>query len=318
MPGLPVLDIAIGLVFVYLLLALLCTTLNEMIATVAKRRPSFLDKGLTQMLGGDLKRELYQHPLVSSLSADAKKICPSYIPPETFSLALRDVLTGEGKSPNDMKALDSSLKEKGSKQFREAITALKLNLTDNREDFDAGKFDREIQRWFENTMGRVSGWYKRRAQWWSLGLAFALTLAFNADTLRIAQKLWTDPVLRASVVQAAAERSRMEPPAESLPMVVYSDPDNPDQGEPIAIKNPLTATEQKVMSQLVGWNAESFPKQRSGLWWLTWVLGLSVTGLAVSMGAPFWFDLLNKFMNVRNAGRPPEEKAKKEAKNDKE
>jgi hypothetical protein len=314
MAGLPVLDVAIGLVFVYLLLALICTTLNEIVATVAKRRPSFLDKGLTQMLGTELKRELYQHPLVSSLSSDPKKVCPSYIPAETFSLALRDVLTGEGKSPNDLKALESNLKEKGSKQFREAITALKLNVTDNRENVDAGKFDTEIQRWFENRMERVSGWYKRRAQLWSLGLAVALTLAFNADTIRIAQKLWTDPVLRASVVQAAAERSRMEPPAEALPMVVYTDPDNPDQGKPVEIKNPLTQTEQAVMSKLVGWDSNSLPTHRSRYWWFMWLLGLSVTSLAVSMGAPFWFDTLNKFMNARNAGRPPEEKARKEAK----
>jgi hypothetical protein len=102
----------------------------------------------------------------------------------------------------------------------------------------------------------------------------------------------------------------MEPPAESLPMVVYSDPDNPDQGEPLEIKNPLTEKEQQVMAQLVGWNDHSFPPQPSVWWWLSWILGLAVTSLAVSMGAPFWFDLLNKFMNARNAGRPPEEKAR--------
>jgi hypothetical protein len=128
--------------------------------------------------------------------------------------------------------------------------------------------------------------------------------------------LWTDPVLRAAVVQAADERSRMEPPAESLPMVVYSDPDNPDRGEPLEIKDPLTDREQEVMAQLVGWDVRSFPAQRSASWWFSWILGLTVTSLAVSIGAPFWFDLLNKFMNARNAGRPPEEKSKsKEDKN---
>jgi hypothetical protein len=303
MAGLPVLDVAIGLVFVYLLLALICTTVNEIIATLTKRRPFFLDKGVSQMLGTkELKREVYKHPLVRSL-ADSDKACPSYIPAENFSLALRDVLTGEGKSPNDLQALKSNLSAKGNMEFRTAITALRFNAED-----DPQQFDREVQRWFENNMQRVSGWYKRRAQWWSLGLAVLLTLAFNADTVRIAQKLWTDPVLRASVVQAAAERSRMERPADVLPMVVYTDPDNPDQGEPVEIKNPLTATEQVVMGQLVGWSVESLPKGKSFWWWVSWILGLSITALAVSMGAPFWFDTLNRFMNARNAGRPPEEK----------
>jgi hypothetical protein len=36
------------------------------------------------------------------------------------------------------------------------------------------------------------------------------------------------------------------------------------------------------------------------------------TGLALSLGAPFWFDTLQKFMNVRGAGKKPdEEKTKK-------
>ena len=41
--------------------------------------------------------------------------------------------------------------------------------------------------------------------------------------------------------------------------------------------------------------------------WLLKVGGLLITGLAVSLGAPFWFDTLNRFMNIRNAGRAPDE-----------
>jgi hypothetical protein len=40
--------------------------------------------------------------------------------------------------------------------------------------------------------------------------------------------------------------------------------------------------------------------------WLTKVLGWFVTGLALSLGAPFWFDLLGKFMNIRGAGPKPD------------
>jgi hypothetical protein len=40
--------------------------------------------------------------------------------------------------------------------------------------------------------------------------------------------------------------------------------------------------------------------------WLVKVLGWLVTGLAVSLGAPFWFDLLNRVVDLRGAGRRPE------------
>ena len=40
------------------------------------------------------------------------------------------------------------------------------------------------------------------------------------------------------------------------------------------------------------------------------IFGLLVSILAVSMGAPFWFDTLSKFVNLRGAGTPPGETRK--------
>ena len=47
---------------------------------------------------------------------------------------------------------------------------------------------------------------------------------------------------------------------------------------------------------------------RSFFW--TKIFGLFLTAFAASLGAPFWFDVLNKFMSVRGAGKAPEEKPK--------
>jgi len=53
-------------------------------------------------------------------------------------------------------------------------------------------------------------------------------------------------------------------------------------------------------------------------WWL-WLLkrcgGWFITVMAVSLGAPFWFDTLNRFMNIRSTGRAPDEKQDKSGKN---
>ena len=76
----------------------------------------------------------------------------------------------------------------------------------------------------------------------------------------------------------------------------------------------------------IGWDDKSDPKRhftgwswsgdRGGWWdqvkwhWLGWIL----TALAISLGAPFWFDLLNKFIVIRSAVKPheksPEESSK--------
>ncbi|HEX2202385.1 MAG TPA: hypothetical protein VHG91_03765, partial [Longimicrobium sp.] len=58
------------------------------------------------------------------------------------------------------------------------------------------------------------------------------------------------------------------------------------------------------------------PRFESRFWRWDWsallgkLLGLALTGVALSLGAPFWFDTLNRFINIRGAGRAPDEKAK--------
>jgi len=57
-------------------------------------------------------------------------------------------------------------------------------------------------------------------------------------------------------------------------------------------------------------------KMYGGWWWQIYWHGVGwlLTALAISLGAPFWFDLLNKFIVVRSTVKPkeksPEEKSK--------
>ncbi len=44
---------------------------------------------------------------------------------------------------------------------------------------------------------------------------------------------------------------------------------------------------------------------RCGLYFFLWLLGTSLTGLALSAGAPFWFATLVKLINIRRAGAKP-------------
>jgi hypothetical protein len=46
------------------------------------------------------------------------------------------------------------------------------------------------------------------------------------------------------------------------------------------------------------------------LTWFERIIGWLLTIFAISLGAPFWFDVLNRFMNLRSAGKSPEEKGK--------
>jgi hypothetical protein len=108
--GLPILEVAIGLSFVYLLLALICTAANETIAAITKRRAGFLKKGICSLLGNDpdLTTKLLEHPLVASLAAK-KDATPSYLPASKFAVALMDVLTGTRNEANNAQPLRAGI-----------------------------------------------------------------------------------------------------------------------------------------------------------------------------------------------------------------
>lgn len=298
----PILDIAIGLSFIYLLLGLICSTVNEMIAAKRKTRAKFLDKGIQRLLGDDgpLKSQLYNHPLIKSLAPSDQEICPSYIPAERFSKALMDILSGEGKPPTDINALIAGTKGLASESARTALQALIDSGHDN-----PALIRQNIEDWFNQNMDRVSGWYKRNAQFTSAMLAIAVTLVLNADTLHVSQVLWANPAIRAAVSEEVKIRASKQPTDDAL-----------------------TDSEKALLGELNGWDPEWRQLQRIraekkpfnlGLsdvagWFgkllYNHILGWILTAIAVSLGAPFWFDTLNKFMNVRNAGRAPDETPK--------
>lgn len=107
MIALDMLDVAIGTIFVFLLLSLICTAVNEIIESVLKRRASELERGIGEILAKqgavdyqNIVAAIYNHPLVSSLykgadyeSAKANNDLPSYIPTRNFALALLEIVT---------------------------------------------------------------------------------------------------------------------------------------------------------------------------------------------------------------------------------
>lgn len=299
--GSTILDVAIGMVFVYLLISLICSSLNELIEARMKNRAKDLEKGITNLLGDhNLAQRLYAHPLVKALYTQGDK--PSYIPAETFSLALWNLATyaQEGKDaavavtrslPEIRKAVAGLPDEGGLKDLKLALLTL---MDEAGNDLDRAR--KNVERWYDDAMDRASGWYKRRTQWILLALGLAFAVALNIDSLKIADQLYLDTPRREAIVSAAqgyataAGQKDNHPPAE----VIEANYDK-----------------IKKLGFPLGWSRQDFPADgSSGVDWLGVILlkllGLLATALAVSLGAPFWFDVLNKFMVVRSTIKPHE------------
>ena len=317
MPGLPVLDVVIGLAFLYLLFALVCTTLNEAIAIVSNRRSTMLQRGIEQLLGDPaLASAVYRHPSIKSLANPKKPAAkPSYIPAERFAAALIDHITKD-HSVTDANAISAGIQELPD-AARAQLKAL-FQLSEDRP----GEFQRRVGDWFNEMMDRTSGWYKRAVQRQTYVLAAILVLTLNLDSVQLFNRLWSDTAFRTAAVEQAKARIEATGTAE-VPVMEYADADSPDAGTPVQTGTAtLTDSETQLLASLGGWQPD---RQRlsadivlKGNGWgvrSAWfarsvgshLLGWLITMLAISLGAPLWFDVLNKFMNLRNTGRAPDE-----------
>jgi hypothetical protein len=292
----PYLDLAIGISFIYLLMALVCSTLNESIAGVVNSRGKTLEKGILSLLHDPaLKARFYAHPLIQGIQEENDRL-PSYIASNKFALALMDTLTGPAAA-NDPDALRKGVASLENTAARTALTAVLQN--------PQFKTDQQrLEAWYEQGMNRVSGWYKRTSQIRIYVLAAAVTLFINADTLRILDTLWNNPTRSALLIEDAKARLQKGRPDAQAQAASPSD-------------NDVIAKEEKqLLGQVAGWQGDWYKDwpghKTAGFWCWIWYLlknrlgGWLITMLAVSLGAPFWFDTLSRFMNVRSAGKPPE------------
>jgi hypothetical protein len=284
-----VLDWAIGIIFVYLLLAIICTTINEWIAGVFGIRSTNLAKAITQLLdaqkGTDptqtFLQEFYAHPLITGMMAPGKNpdaAHPSYLPSRTFATTIIDLVTHAKQGAVTFNDFQQGVQALPPGDVRTALLALMRNAAG-----DLDRAQKNVEEWFDDTMERASGWYKRRTELVTVCIALLLVVGTNADTIRIARILWTnntDRTVIAEKAKACAENSaNMQSKCQEL-----------------------NQNESQTLRSVLSWPSEDESNPEP---WHLRLLGWFLSVVAISLGAPFWFDLLNKLMNIRNAGKKP-------------
>jgi hypothetical protein len=341
-----ILEVAVGLALVFTLVALICSIITEWISAMLEKRGNLLWEGIENLVDSQLRSDICAHQLMQGLvrkptwidrilirllpRVDRSK--PSYIPTEVFVATLLDIIGSRaaagtpdalGQLPTTFPTLQTAIEnaQEVPPKIKQALLALV-----NDAGGDLTKAKKYIGDWFDAGMGRASGWYKRWSQMVLLAVSLVVALILGVDSLAIAKRLWSDPILRDQVAQAAEEfvdenqeNPRLQPPAAPAPPATTP----PATAAPSAQE----LAEQKIdeiqifRSQLEALALPMFPatglrgeyrQSHSGVeasrsrmfgWWLSHHLfGFLLTGLAASLGAPFWFDLLNKIVNLRNAG----------------
>ncbi|RAJ80383.1 hypothetical protein CLV59_105492 [Chitinophaga dinghuensis] len=344
-----VLDVFIGLIFIYLLYSLLATILQEMFSRWLSLRTHNLTYAIRVMLedrkelvfknpalapiGRFLKTQkdtithffvpfpdntlanaFYKHPTIKYLGESQWKRKPAYIHPETFSQTLIQILRGESydaTEPQINRIEDVLFRKNGFETYQngrsviipidsETLRHLRHIFLDSQRDIE--RFRILLENWFNETMDRAAGWYKRSVQLMLLIIGLALAISFNIDTIAIYKLLSRDKTVREQMVQLAiADAGKYKQMVESM-----SPKDSANARKLAADSDSLrkqTLDSLKTAAdraQNLFSVSEKYQSSDVNKW-----LGRLLTALAISLGAPFWFDLLNKLIQLRSTGPKP-------------
>jgi len=432
------LDVAIGLIFIFLVYSLLATSINEVVATLFSLRARMLKTAIRDRMLSETKKHhpmvsigrgflafcseilffiigrpdqpnsrkkigdwFYEHPLIKSYGSSGLFKLPSYIPNKNFSTVITELLRKEfnrrtddiirikllqnipGQTPesiaSDLSFASDIVKIKeildyyqyhykhrgiapeGSIIDKETWQLLDLQIKEGL--FTLEGFIKKTEEWYDNSMNRASGWYKRQSQAILFVIGIILAVVFNVDTIKISTRLNEDPEARMLLLDYALKEKeklkehpqlKIDTPHRTLVL------DTSEAAkEYIARLNKAIDTVKKEIASLktpndiigLGWG--DYGRKTDSLklimryygkklrdtttvdpaWWkdpiknkdildemvsrsgtkicyiltecgnVRKIIGLFITAFAICLGAPFWFDLLNKFTKIRGTGK---------------
>ena len=321
-----ILDVATGLIFAFLLLAIVASTIQEFLAGIFRWRGTYLAKAIDVILSnnetaafdwkslGDwlhahftpgraeaprmlsqalpnpaapANQKLMQvidnlrvHPFINN----APSRLPAYIASANFASAMLSSLR-DGSALPAFTQIQSTIAALPDGDLKKTLDTLLVDAEGSLDRFRVG-----VEKWFDSAMDRLEGIYKRVSQYSLLILGGFLAVTLNVNALHLARALWDeDPDTRAALFVAATRN--------------VATPINLQQ----TVQNSLASLNNASLP--IGW-AHS-PNWHILLGHPIWghiavdFAGWSLTMVCVSLGAPFWFDIVQRVVNLRSAGQKP-------------
>jgi hypothetical protein len=328
-----ILTVAIGMILVYLILSLVSSAIQESIASWLSLRGKYMWEALENMLEekqndddtgkySNLLAEFKNHNLYMSLCAGKKKnLHPSYMKKKTFSKILVRILNGD----------DTKMAMSAVEKIPPGRVQTGLMQTLKKADGNIEEFRKELEEWYDEAMDRASGRYKRMAHSSLVIIGMLIAIAFNGDSLSIYEKMTlaasspeqtqqiigladdlldsrSDSAFTAQIQRVRTARLNLEGNVDST-LTLNLDSILASQNRVLKQQTlDLVNTYVSSNSALgLGWTGTDLPKFKENElpwlgFWLFKLVGFFITAMAVSLGASFWFDLLKKITNIRNAG----------------
>ena len=337
------------------------------------------------MKNAGLYEKFFNQPSIRTLSSGGLNNKPSYLSAENFTKALMDSLKENTPDAGLLASVEEGIAHlpEGSETKRYLQSLL------NDSNYDLVKFKILLEDWYNDTMDRATGWFKRSVRVILIIIGFGIAIGFNVDSLAIIKKLSIDKNAREQLVsmatdyaenkKALVESIRTGTPYDSTVAAKINQQMDSLQ---VAVRDSLYSDMREAQTLLsLDWNVptmlkyDSLPSElpkdytemkltfvNGKLWkkrlvnergnvtvaysqvhrsvdqkillgvlsdsdksgWVTvntlrykinYVFsarhlgGYLLTVLALSLGAPFWFDILNKLVKLRTSSKVAAESA---------
>ncbi|GGN85156.1 hypothetical protein GCM10010112_65290 [Actinoplanes lobatus] len=284
MLGSQALETAIGLALLLCVLSSLASAIVEGLARILRKRARDLEETIGQMLSGS-----------TTFDKDAKDALERFKNTTVYQSATiassrgrRLFRTHAGPAYLSAKSFANAIDEftdKASAAPAKGLNAQMAILKPDRQGLSVEK-KAAIENWYDETMSRLSGAYKR----WATGALFAVGLGLavggNVSIFHLAQILWQQPSVRQAALDAAEQAAaKSTSPDDLIDQSVKAVEDVAGIGIP------------------VGW--QSGTDWSSPAWATAHVAGWLATALLVMLGTPFWFDALSRLVSLRTTGAKP-------------
>jgi hypothetical protein len=311
-------DVAIGITIVYLGTSLFVTIINEYVTQLSNLRGRQLCTALQQLIDDTgLKEKLQASPALKPFFDSQPRKAASYVDPIVLSQLLVGALvsnstpavgsTGTGV----IEQVSNTIDKMPTSTLKTQLHAIVGSTANNTESLV-----RAVGEWADRSLTMLGERYKKWLQWISFGVGLIVAIIFNLDTVSLTMHLYKDKEARDAAVGLAVqltERTHKETFDKCMAL-------SPQERKADATCAPLVGLVDAVLSRNdtlgklpIGWlpasvSAVAAPKEISSEAWLwsTRMVGWLLTAMAVSLGAPFWFDLLSRLVNVRYGMRKPE------------
>jgi hypothetical protein len=306
------LESVLSLTYLYVLVSLLVSFLSETWNSFLRSRELTLKDSIDRLLNDPQNKNygvlLYEHPLVNKLRKNEKRF-PRYIGSRTFSKALVEVVKSEVETPvlhrttsgefieepisfgGDFEAFKEGVKSMSRSELRRQLEAFISDCEGSIEKVRAN-----IEEWFDEYQSSVSLRYQRRTKKSVFVIALLTVLVLNFDSIYIFKEVQRNEVLRLSLVSAGEGLVENNQGGASD---IDRKELNTKLKEYVFPLGWLEFNEDSATEGMSGYIRRNFREKNQSVW--VTILGWLISTIALSFGAPFWFDILKRLVNVRGS-----------------